>query len=379
MRGLEFLVFSAMAVIFLAVITAAAGSQLYCLTEGQTIKFSQCNPSMEDKTCDSTTCQICATEVSSGVYCPASFNSCEDSCVKFEDTKNEPEPVITLLSPAKIHIEEQPKKIDFKYEVTQASTIKTCSLVFDGDVVITSTARIQSRTNKLSYLVTLGHHFWQIECSKRNSAGTVTSEERSITVGNEFNKENETQNKINLLSPGNGFSSAGTQEIQFSFETSNSSALKECSLLINENIVATTSSKIISYTVNPGSYSWKIECKDKSGKTFSSEARGLNINSPDAGSGGSSGGGSGGGGGGGGGGSVSRPSASIVNNTNNTNANNKIIQLSSGDKDTIEELETKDLDSSPGVTGTINKFKLTIILIITLIIASVIFFIKKKK
>ncbi len=57
---------------------SAIDIQLLCLNGGQTIKFSQCNPVMQDRTCSSGLgCQYCVTyNEQSGVYCPANINIC---------------------------------------------------------------------------------------------------------------------------------------------------------------------------------------------------------------------------------------------------------------------------------------------------------------
>jgi len=48
-----------------------------CLHGGETVEFSECNPVIEDRTCDSSLCQYCVYISSfSGAYCPANINKC---------------------------------------------------------------------------------------------------------------------------------------------------------------------------------------------------------------------------------------------------------------------------------------------------------------
>ncbi len=58
-------------------IASASETQLLCLTNGQTVKFSECNPTIADRTCSpGSSCQYCVTKLDSGVYCPANINVC---------------------------------------------------------------------------------------------------------------------------------------------------------------------------------------------------------------------------------------------------------------------------------------------------------------
>jgi hypothetical protein len=57
---------------------ASAETQLLCLDNGQTVAFSECNPLIADRVCDSTFgCQYCVDyNALTGVYCPSSINAC---------------------------------------------------------------------------------------------------------------------------------------------------------------------------------------------------------------------------------------------------------------------------------------------------------------
>lgn len=55
-----------------------------CLGEGQEVKFSECNPAMEDRVCENTACQFCVFINEDGAYCPADSRKCNaqgGSCI----------------------------------------------------------------------------------------------------------------------------------------------------------------------------------------------------------------------------------------------------------------------------------------------------------
>lgn len=54
-----------------------SGTQLVCLSKGQTLEFSKCNPLMDDKVCTTTTCQVCVSYNSNTkIFCPANPAIC---------------------------------------------------------------------------------------------------------------------------------------------------------------------------------------------------------------------------------------------------------------------------------------------------------------
>jgi hypothetical protein len=58
-------------------IVSATTYKLLCLDQGQTIRFSKCNPTIPDRTCTSTSgCQYCVSVPSSNTYCPADLSIC---------------------------------------------------------------------------------------------------------------------------------------------------------------------------------------------------------------------------------------------------------------------------------------------------------------
>jgi len=89
---------------------SAADIKLLCLEKEQSVKFSACNPLIQDRKCNSSLgCQYCTTyDAARGVYCPASINTCnarpDISCSSLVDISPAPNP-----PPKNVNIEENPK------------------------------------------------------------------------------------------------------------------------------------------------------------------------------------------------------------------------------------------------------------------------------
>ncbi len=70
----------ALALLSSIMLSSALGFTNICLWNNATIHFSQCNPEMDDYTCTATSCQLCVNEISAGIYCPASPQTCTNEC-----------------------------------------------------------------------------------------------------------------------------------------------------------------------------------------------------------------------------------------------------------------------------------------------------------
>src|SRR3989338_7710633 len=237
----------------------AAETQLYCLEKGQTILFSKCNPDIADKLCDSGICQICATEVSNGVFCPANPNNCNDVCIPWDgptETTTE-QTKINLISPSMIFLQENSSIIDFIFQVSKPQAIDKCNLILDDEAVANSSATIRSGDNKISYLVPEGSYTWYLRCLTRSRYGSIiiNSESRSISIGaNSFDENNtEPPSDIILLNPERDFTSTGTQEIQFKYNFTGkiiTENITQCDLIVNDQVVQTTISKMTAIDTN---------------------------------------------------------------------------------------------------------------------------------
>ncbi|MDO8508606.1 MAG: hypothetical protein Q7S27_02885 [Nanoarchaeota archaeon] len=275
--------------IFIAIIAnlaAAQGSKLLCLTKGQTVKFSQCNPNMEDKKCVTSSCQLCVNEIRSGVYCPQNINECDSACEKFEEpiqTSDENLPKITLSNPINNLILDKPSKIDFSFTVTQAFSINKCSLLINGNSTISTQARIQSKSIILSHTLNEGGYSWNIECTTRDGKNIIKSVSRTLIIS-PANEQNNTQfSEINLLSPTDNFTSP-SKNLVFNYTLPQLiSAYSSCNLIVDNNTVLTSanlSETIFSYSPGAGTHSWLITCNKIDNSNISSQLRTMTISVP---------------------------------------------------------------------------------------------------
>ncbi|MBD3253113.1 hypothetical protein GF386_05250 [Candidatus Pacearchaeota archaeon] len=341
----------------------SASYKLVCPGEGQVLRFSECNPSMDDFLCEHTKCQVCVNEISSGVYCPASINRCDDICTEIEEPE-EP-PVIILVEPGDGYQQNDSDEVRFEYDVERAYLVRSCSLFIDGEEVDSST-RLRNTGNRFEYEVPEGIYHWFIECYPREGFEIYYSEEREMIIGN-YTPEPTT---INLKNPGNGKTYTGDSvSVNFQYDISNPEGLEQCNLILynknsnqetvygNSSVIRTTNS--IKKTLNSASYKWRVECLVGS-ETISSSELSFAVKESSGGGGGGSSGGSGGSGGGSSGGG-SGGSSSSTNSTNSTEVieltpkeKNEKTESSDGNKedDKIQEQNTEEIvESSFDITG----------------------------
>jgi hypothetical protein len=270
---------------------------LLCLTKGQTVRFSLCNPQLQDRTC-SGTCQFCVTRTASGAYCPANFNSCNlvtQDCVNLQDQNGTVTPPantapfeVTLSSPDDAaRIVTGP--IDFSYTLTNYDKATACRLLMNGRVVAMNSSAITSSTNTISRTMNPGSYTWSIRCvDKLGKTGQSSPRSLVIIRSTENPPVNPQSLNINLLNPANAFTTTineSSKELEYRFSLSSTTSLKECSLLVNNNQVQTNISKlsslsnIIKHSLTPGTYSWNINCVSINDTIYSSAVRSLVINS----------------------------------------------------------------------------------------------------
>lgn len=375
--------------IFSAAAASALGAKLFCLTKGQTIKFSECNPSIQDKRCTTTSCQICVNEIRSEVYCPLNINKCDNACEGFEEsiqTSKEDLPKITLVNPSNNLIVTKASRVDFSFIVTDSFNVNSCSLMLDEELVAASKTRIQSKTNIISYNVQEGQHSWNIECKTRDGKNNIKSATRDLIVGN---PEIQPAGSINLIFPEDNSTLSTAQETSFKYNFTNMQIenMAECNLIINNNVTKTTNNLSNENTFllqsSPGNYNWSISCKNKLNKTLSSDVRALTIqaeqpqNNNQQNSGSSGGTGSTGG-------AIFEPQnkkKQIQNNTADEQAKFEQLNKETNNSETenipIEEISEKTSKSTitGAVTGTVNAIKNNKMIAIIFIIIIVVFLI----
>jgi len=319
----------------------ALGVYPLCLTKGQIVRFSLCNPTIVDRVCTKALCQYCISESSPGIYCPASLNACNtgsQECVYLSNpTPTQVRINITLTEPINNYniTVTSTNSISFKFKVTNSSLLSSCNLFINEAQVSQNQTKISSSINTIQVNVnpsSPGNYIWYIRCTNK-SGSSFYSENRNLIISpnstsNNNNSTNSTNStspvfyNVNALTPQNqSLFSEGIVSFSYNLSNLSSTTLKTCNLIIDGNIVNSTNStstpgisnreNIISQNLSAGSYYWNINCISKvsnPSKNYSSEKRLITVtsNTPtNPTDGGNTGGGSSGGGGGGGGGSYS--------------------------------------------------------------------------
>jgi len=271
-------------------LSSAMGFTNICLRNGETIYFSECNPSMDNYLCSETSCQLCTNEVSSGTYCPASPQSCNNECFYLYDADQNS--TITLVSPEN-NANMNPGDMIFIFQSSLPNTLDRC------DLYINEVRKRYTSTPKLTNEFTVrsmekGTYEWRIECKEKANygGGTLLSSSRMLYLG-EAQDINGTS-AIGLLSPANSASFTGAQDISFRFNISSIIliGIQECRLYLDNSAVSSITTvnveNQINYNVGVGSHTWKVYCNNRS---YASETRSLTVTAPSSGGGGGGGGG----------------------------------------------------------------------------------------
>ncbi len=292
-----------------------------CLTKGQTVKFSLCNPSISDRYCSKSLCQYCVSE-SNGIYCPLSLSNCYSSgdCVYLPNETVQDHPVTATLTNPLNNYSTNNNLLTFSYKVTNPSYVSNCSLYINNFFAASNSSKITTMTNSIQNTLPLnpGNYSWYIKCSTLKGNSSI-SEIRSLSIQSNFpiNQSSTSSINITIVSPSND-SSFNLGVISFVYSISNITNIHQCNLVCNGSTLASANASSIingqnNFSLNITgnvSYNWNINCIDKSFKNYQSENRILTISDSiasttptltDGGSGGSGGGNSGGGGGGSGG------------------------------------------------------------------------------
>jgi hypothetical protein len=289
--------FSLIVFLFSIISVNAIGANFLCLTKGQTVRFSLCNPAIADRLCTASLCQYCVNEIRPGIYCPLSLNSCNTGpaeCTYLNNgtstqnnTSTKPTFNITLISPTDKY-STQETSIRFSYSLTNSTNASSCSLLIDNVFAASNSSKINSSINIITKTLSPGVYTWSINCADKNG-NVETSSQRSLTILTNSSQGNQTNFSssinITLINPTNNYSAVNPKSILFEYKVTNNTLVSQCNLLINGSVYATNSSKITNSTNNftkefsQGIHSWSIKCTDKSGKFGLSESRLLIISS----------------------------------------------------------------------------------------------------
>lgn len=83
-------IFILIALLFLQLTIISAREPVWlCLSKGDVVEFSKCNPNMDDSRCNADDCKQCVSYEGDGIFCTANFNSCKDlECSSLSDFSN---------------------------------------------------------------------------------------------------------------------------------------------------------------------------------------------------------------------------------------------------------------------------------------------------
>ena len=238
---------------------------LLCLENGQTVRFSQCNPAIRDRLCTSDSgCQFCVSRTSSGAYCPASINACNAeglSCTALEANNSDINTTVNVyftinsLSPNEGYSKNGTSSIQFKFTVTKSTNMSQCNLILNDQSVAINSTRISSTTNIITYLVQPGQYLWKINCTDKVNI-TGSSPSRHLTIfSNSTNSTNSTQPpqnqsyfNVTLVSPSDNYKRTSSITQSFGYKVTASSNISQCNLIVNDQLVGSNATKISSIT-----------------------------------------------------------------------------------------------------------------------------------
>ena len=170
--------------------------------------------------------------------------------------------------------------IDFTYNFIEDSTIATCTLVINDAINMTDTAMINGTAgqNFTTYLPD-GEYLWSVNCTDAsNNIGNV--ETRNVIVRLDVNPP-----VVNLERPEDNTTWTTSSTVSFNYNVSEENVLRNCTLIIDDSIVATsttmlkdTAGQSFSYGLSNGDYLWSVNCTDENNNIGSGETWNLTVN-----------------------------------------------------------------------------------------------------
>jgi len=196
-------------------------------------------------------------------------------------------PNVTLFAPSNNTLNTTSHFVLFQYNVTDnQSGIANCSLMFNGTINTTNTTITEASIINITLYMNNGVYNWSVNCTdESNDTNIGGSEVRNLTVN--ITTIDTVKPNLTLWAPANSTLNTTSHFILFQYNvTDNTSAIANCSLILNNTINTTntsiTESSIINITLflNDGSYNWSLNCTDDSNNTntVASETRNLTVN-----------------------------------------------------------------------------------------------------
>ncbi|MFH1450935.1 MAG: hypothetical protein ABIF92_03065 [archaeon] len=191
--------------------------------------------------------------------------------VAAEDTTT---PTIEIVSPAN-NAETYLGSYTFKYKPSDNVGVYRCNLYLNESLVRTSSEISQNAENEFTHSLMLGTYLWSIECLDEAENKQHTAN-RTIKVREDTSAPNITISSF--------LEEITADEVTFNFSVNdNGSGIDSCSLLIDGEIVSTSSSidenktQHFTHLLGTGTWTWKIRCKDKQGNSKDSVSSQITV------------------------------------------------------------------------------------------------------
>jgi len=194
-------------------------------------------------------------------------------CGEGEGISETDPPIVNLINPPLGYISNT-SRIEFFYNVSDASLILLCRLIIDGSILETVYEPERDITNSIIGDLDLGNYSWSINCTDA-FGNTGNSSERDIEVNAALDTDLPV---VNITAPENG-SIRNFNLIKFFYNATDlTSGIYSCTLAIvgilddggTSNQAVTDFSvtegelEILSLSLDKGNHTWNISCKDDS-------------------------------------------------------------------------------------------------------------------
>ncbi|MBS3120002.1 hypothetical protein J4475_04225, partial [Candidatus Woesearchaeota archaeon] len=222
------------------------------------ISFNGTSPLRENRTgyLINTTISQCTTETGTTV------NAIAEAVAVVEAGELIP-PYINLTSPDNNSVDTDGIVV-FQYNVTDNSSISSCTLFIDSVQDQTDTTITVNQINNFTSTLAEGIRTWYVNCTD-SYGNTNISATRTINVS--LPPDNEPP-VVQLQYPTSG--TVFSNFVNFTYNVSDNNAVSNCSLTLNGNIVSSDTSILegvnqsFEFYLEPNNYTWSVNCTDNS-------------------------------------------------------------------------------------------------------------------
>ncbi len=176
-------------------------------------------------------------------------------------------------------------EVNFTFLVTNDIDIYNCTLTINDQENQTNQTNINlNQDHNISINLTLGTYNWTITCDEERQTGTNDDYYTATTSLYELTVTDTTPPTVTIESPDDNTTNTTTNTIDFTYNTSDTSNLDNCTLIINDEI-NTTDTSMLKYTtgqnftiyLDNSDYNWSINCTDTSNNIGNTETRNISI------------------------------------------------------------------------------------------------------